>query len=219
MAIDVHRHLGAVERSVEAFERDGKPVRAVVLRRGYDTDIEDLWDALTNAERIPRWFMPVEGDLKQGGRYQLIGNAGGTITSCAPPAALALTWEMRGQVSWVEVQLRPESPERTRLTLRHIAEVTPEGEQFWDQFGPGAVGVGWEGGLLGMALYLANPTADKIDENTFATTPEGRAFFSDSAARWGDAAIAAGQGEEAARTAARNTAAFYTGQPPADAGA
>ncbi len=214
MAIDVHRHLGAVDRSVESFDRDGKPVRAVVLRRSYDADIDDLWNALTSAERIPRWFMPVEGDLTLGGRFQLIGNAGGTITTCNAPAELGLTWEMRGQVSWVEVHLASESQHRTRLTLRHIAEVTPEGAQFWEQFGPGAVGVGWEGGLMGMDLYLVNPTVPKIDANAFGTSQEGLALFRGSAERWGDAAVAAGDSEAAAREAARNTASFYTGQPP-----
>ena len=47
-----------------------------------------LWDACTNAERIPRWFLPVSGDLRLGGRYQLEGNAGGTIERCDPPRSL-----------------------------------------------------------------------------------------------------------------------------------
>ena len=215
MPLDVHQHLGVVHRSVESLEHNGKPARAVVLSRNYNTHIDDLWDALTNAERIPRWFMPIEGSLTLGGRYQLVGNAGGTITECTPPAELGLTWEMQQQVSWVQVRLTKESRDRTRLTLRHIAELTPESEQFWAQFGPGAVGVGWEAGLLGMALYLADPDAKKIDENTFATTPEGLEFFRGSAGQWGDAAIAAGEDVEGARVAARNTAGFYTGQPPA----
>ena len=31
----------------------------------------DLWEALTSAERIPRWFAPVSGDLRLGGRFQV----------------------------------------------------------------------------------------------------------------------------------------------------
>jgi uncharacterized protein YndB with AHSA1/START domain len=211
MTINVGNYLGAVQRSVVALEVEGQPARAVVLTRVYDTDIDDLWDALTHRERIPRWFMPVEGDLRLGGRYQLIGNAGGTITDCAPPSHLGVTWEMQGQVSWVEVRLAKEGVDRTRFTLKHTAHLSP----FWDQYGPGAVGVGWEGGLLGMALYLADPDAEKIDESKFAMSPEGKAFFVGSAEAWGEAAIASGDAPDQARTAARNTAAFYTGQPPA----
>src|SRR5205823_15078446 len=84
MQIDVARVLGLVTRSVRNFEKDGKAASAVTLTRLYDTDVDDLWDAVTSKERIPRWFLPVEGDLRLGGRYQLKGNAGGTITACTP---------------------------------------------------------------------------------------------------------------------------------------
>ena len=82
MNFDVEGHLGAVERSVWSLERDGQPARAVTLSRSYSTAVEDLWDAVTNSERIPRWFLPVSGELEPGGRYQLEGNAGGVITAC-----------------------------------------------------------------------------------------------------------------------------------------
>ena len=85
MEIDIASVLGLVTRSVRPFEKDGRPASAVTLTRLYDTDVDDLWEALTSAERIPRWFLPVEGELKLGGRYQLKGNAGGTITACTPP--------------------------------------------------------------------------------------------------------------------------------------
>ena len=63
MEIEVASVLGLVTRSVRNFEKDGKPATAVTLTRLYDTSVDDLWDALTSRERIPRWFLPVEGDL------------------------------------------------------------------------------------------------------------------------------------------------------------
>lgn len=42
-----------------------------VRKRDYDAPIEELWDALTDPERISRWFLPVSGDYRVGGRYQL----------------------------------------------------------------------------------------------------------------------------------------------------
>ncbi len=57
MRIDPVAYVGAVIREVTVRERDGKPARAVIATRSYDTDITDLWDALTNPERIPRWFL------------------------------------------------------------------------------------------------------------------------------------------------------------------
>ena len=83
--------IGAEFRDVADREWEGKAAKAVIAARVYDTDPDDLWDALTNAERIPRWFSPVTGDLKQGGRYQVQGNAGGTILRCEPARALDLT--------------------------------------------------------------------------------------------------------------------------------
>src|SRR6185437_5583927 len=80
--------LGAEFRQFLNRDHEGKPSRVVVAVRTYDTAPPDLWDALTNRERIPRWFLPIEGDLKLGGRYQLKGNAGGTITRCDTPHAL-----------------------------------------------------------------------------------------------------------------------------------
>src|SRR5262245_17178864 len=134
--------FGVEFRRFENRQHEGRPARVVVAARAYDTDREDLWDALTSRERIPRCFLPIEGELELGGRYQLQGNAGGTITRCDPPRALDLTWEFGGGVSWVTVRLAPEG-ERTLLTLEHIVHVS-DVDEHWARFGPGAVGVGWD---------------------------------------------------------------------------
>jgi uncharacterized protein YndB with AHSA1/START domain len=96
MKINVDRYLGAVTRSVASLERDGKPARAVTLTRAYETTVQDLWDAVTNEERLPRWFLPIRGEFRVGGRYQLEGNAGGEILACEAPTHLAVTWEYDG---------------------------------------------------------------------------------------------------------------------------
>jgi hypothetical protein len=79
--IDIASHLGAVSRVVEDRVHDGQAIRVVIASRAYDTDIEDLWDALTNTERLPRWFAPVEGELKPGG-----GSRRTMPTARLPPA-------------------------------------------------------------------------------------------------------------------------------------
>ena len=56
--------------------RARRPAGAVTLSRGCGTTVDDLWDAVTNRQRIPRWFLPVHGDLEPGGRYRLEGKAG-----------------------------------------------------------------------------------------------------------------------------------------------
>ena len=213
MEFDVEGHIAASGRSVSFLERDGQPAAAVVISRSYATTLEDLWDAVTNAERIPRWFLPVSGELKPGGRYQLESNAGGVITACQPLAHFALTWEFGEDVSWVEVAVSEDRGGLSRLTLTHTAHLS----EHWEEFGPGAVGVGWELGLLGLTIHITQPTEPMPDEAAFATSPDGKAFISRSSDAWAQAAIAAGTAPDAARAAATHTTAFYTGESAAPA--
>ena len=208
--IDVLRYIGAVTREVHTREYEGRPARVVVATCAYDTTIDDAWDAITNPERIPRWFLPISGDLRLGGRYQLQGNAGGQITTCDRPRTLDLTWEFGGQVSWVNLRLAELSDGGTRLRLEHIAHVPDE---FWNQFGPGAVGVGWDLAILGLGRHVeTGATFDPKEAAQWPTTEEGKEFVSRSSEEWCRASISAGTPEQAAREAAGRTTGFYTGQ-------
>ena len=106
-------------------------------------------------------------------------------------------------------------PATRRLTLTHTALLS----EHWGEYGPGAVGVGWELGLMGLSMHIEQPTEPMLDEAEFATSPEGKAFIAGSSKAWAQAAIDAGDEPDAARAAARNTTAFYTGESaePADA--
>ena len=153
--IDVVHQISAVHRTVAGRDLDSGEARTVTMRRTYDATVEEVWDACTNPERIPRWFLPVTGELRVGGRYQLEGNAGGTITACDPPRRFDATWEFGGNVTWiaVEVSAVDDAPSpRTRFTLEHTVPV----DEHWSQYGPGAVGVGWDLGLMGQYLHFAS---------------------------------------------------------------
>jgi len=208
--IDVLRYIGLVTREVHTREYEGRPARALLATCAYDTTIDDLWDAVTNPERIPRWFLPISGDLRLGGRYQLQGNASGRITACDPPRTLDLTWEYGGQVSWVQVRLTELSDGGASLRLEHIAHVP---DDLWNQYGPGAVGVGWDLAMLGLGRHLGTgATIDPKQAAEWPATEDGKVFVSRSSEEWGRASIAAGTPEAAAREAAGRTTAFYTGQ-------
>lgn len=210
--MDVTHEIRAVERQTgPGTIPAGEPGRVVTLTRAFATDPADLFDACTNAERIPRWFLPVTGELREGGRYQLEGNAGGTVERCDPPRSFAATWEFGGAVSWIEVTFRALDDGRSELKLVHTMGLDDGGH--WDRFGPGAVGVGWELGLLGLSLFVAGGGVERpaLSEEEMATSPEGQAFIRASAEGWGEAAIAGGEDAGQARTAAARTAAFYTG--------
>ena len=89
---DILEQLHAVSRETGARRVDGADTRTIVIRRRYDAPIDDVWDAITDPGRIARWFLPVSGDLRLGGSYQIEGNAGGEIVRCEPPHLLAVTW-------------------------------------------------------------------------------------------------------------------------------
>src|SRR3954467_2893099 len=120
---DLIAELERVRRACGSQTAAGGPAHVVELRRVYDAPVADVWDACTNPERIPRWFLPVTGDLRLGGRYQLEGNAGGTVEGCEPPPRFRATGGFGGGVSWIEVRLSAEAPDRTRLKLAHTAPV------------------------------------------------------------------------------------------------
>lgn len=204
--------LGLEICRVEEREHEGKAALVGVAIRTYDTSVEDLWEALTTPERLVRWFLPVEGDLKVGGRYQLKGNAGGTITRCEAPEALDLTWEFAGGVSWVRVRLAPEG-KKARLTLEHIAHTDAIGKEHLEKYGPGATGVGWDLALHGLGRHLVAGGA-ALDAAAFQAWPqsaEGKAFIRARGEAWAEAYIAAGAEPERARAQAERTIAFYTG--------
>jgi hypothetical protein len=131
---------------------------------------------------------PISGDLRLGGRDQLEGNAGGTIRSCEPPRHLAVTWEFGGGRSWVDVWLDTHG-ERTTLRLEHAALVDDLAQ--FDEYDPGAIGIGWDLSLLGLG--------------------EHQAFVRGSSAAWCRADIASGTPVEHAEAAAARASAFYTG--------
>jgi uncharacterized protein YndB with AHSA1/START domain len=204
--------FGTEFRRVEERDHQGKPALVGVAIRIFDTTVDDLWEAITTPQRLARWFLPVEGDLTLGGRYQLKGNASGTITRCDPPEALDLTWEFAGGTSWVNLRLTA-AGEKARLTLEHIAHKDGIGEEHLKKYGPGATGVGWDLALHGLKQHLGNPAValDPAAFEAWTLSNEGKAFVRSSGEAWGEAYIACGANPDEARAQAEQTIAFYTG--------
>ncbi len=198
-------HLGAVERSLTTTTRDGRSMHVLTVSRTYEAAPDEVWAALTTPERLPRWFLPVSGDLKVGGRYQLEGNAGGEILACEPGRHLSISWIFGEQESWVEVMLSG-ADERTELRLQHTLPT----DAHWEQFGPGAVGIGWELGLMGLAEHLADATFTPPPPDQL---PDLSDYMKQSSSGWGETDIAAGTDPEQARAAAGRCLAAYTGSP------
>ncbi|GAA3065038.1 SRPBCC family protein [Actinokineospora globicatena] len=181
--IDIAAQIGATGR--EVTEADG--LVRVLLTRDYDAAPADVWDALTDPERLLRWFLPITGDLGVGGRFQLEGNAGGEILHCEPPTRLKVTFG--DATSLVEVRLVESGP-RTRLELEHTVPVAFAGSAAGSLF----VGPGWDGAVLGLALYLAGEIAD--DPVAAANSLQTQRFNLASIEAWVAASTGAATAEE-----------------------
>ena len=179
--IDIARHLSAVHREVTASP-ETETVR-VLLRRSYDAEIDDVWSALTDPERVRRWFLPLTGDLRVGGSFQLEGNAGGDILDCEPPRLL-LRVTFGGPTSIVELRLTSDA-ERDAATVLELDHSVPL-EMAGSAAGALYVGPGWDGAVMGLGLFLAGELIE--DPVAMANSLEVQEFSLQSLRLW--AAIA-----------------------------
>lgn len=176
---DIMDDLAAVHRKTSDAKTPVGPGKTVLLRRTYAADSADVWDALTTGERISRWFLPISGDPRLGGRYQFEGNAGGEVLACEPPSLLRLSWEM--------------------------------GEPGPDTFSE--VGVGWDLGLLGLVMYLANGVGMTPEErDSYGQRQQARDYLIASSQAWGVAHTDSGMDAHTAAAAVAATTGFYV--PP-----
>lgn len=171
--------LDAIGRAVRT---EGESV-VVELVRSYDADLDDVWSALTEPDRLARWFSTVTGDLREGGTFQITGNASGEILRCERPTWLSLTFG--GPDSVVDLRLTPDG-DRTTLVLSHAVPLAMA------QSGAGALypGPGWDGALLGLAIHLRGGVIG--DPFEAANTPEVIEFNKGSIERWTAAVEASG---------------------------
>jgi uncharacterized protein YndB with AHSA1/START domain len=182
--IDLVSQLTAVHRDVVERETGGEKGIGVVLRREYDAPIEDVWDAVTDPDRLRRWFLPVSGDLRVGGTFQLEGNAGGEVLRCEPPRLLRVSWG--GPTSLVDLRLSAGAAGGTSVELEHTVPL--------DIAGSGAgglyVGPGWDLTLLGLGGYLRGEVVE--DPVAWDGSPEVRDYSARTIDAWAAAVEASG---------------------------
>ena len=104
---------------------DGKGV--VRIEDRYDTDVDDLWAALTDPGRLARWYGQVEGDLRPGGEFRLYIESAdlegtGRVEACEPPRRLLVTTRETDE-SWRKGRGAPPYDEVIEATL------TADGDQ------------------------------------------------------------------------------------------
>ncbi|WP_405057095.1 SRPBCC family protein [Kribbella sp. NBC_01505] len=185
--IDILEHINAVQREAG---RSGEDV-TVLMRRSYRAEPEEVWDALTDPQRLGRWMWPTTGDFRIGGTFALRDMAGGDILECEPPKRLKVTYG--GSNSLVEIRLQPGTKGVTELELEHVVTDSP------DPALSGAlnVGPGWDGALLALALYVEGRLPADNDPIAFQDSAEMLKFNEQSVRSWLEVVRSTGRMAEA----------------------
>lgn len=141
---------GTVTGSLHAVE--GKANIRVEGR--FTTDINDLWSAVSDPERLARWVVRVDGDLRLGGmfyaRFTSSWEGPGRVDVCEPPRRLLVTMEPGDdEQTVIEAELFAEGSQ-TRLVVQE------RGLSLEDAFGHGA---GWQAHVEDLGIYLAGEPA------------------------------------------------------------
>lgn len=180
---DMLEELAAAHRAVGRRAGQDGEVVAVQLRRSYDAEPADVWDAVTDPDRLARWFSPVSGELRLGGTFQVEGNAAGEVLQCAPPEHFRVTWG--GPTSLVDVRLTADG-DGTVVELEHSVPIEIA------QSGAGAlfVGPGWDVGVLALGLFLHGEGIG--DPAAWESSPEVQRYSAGVIDAWSEVALASG---------------------------
>lgn len=190
---DTGAELDAVIRHLR---RDPETV-TVILRRDFPAAHDAVWDALTDPDQLRQWFSPVTGEFYEGGNYQIEGNASGEIRECRPREHFMLTFG--GPESLLTVELAYAGDDTT-VQFTHGVPISMAGS------GAGAfyVGPGWDGALLGLAMFLRD---DEIgDPVEMADSAEIIEFNKASIDRWHAVIEPSGTADEEEIAAGREAA-------------
>jgi uncharacterized protein YndB with AHSA1/START domain len=211
---DVLDELAAAHRTMGTGSLPAGEAYTIEVRRRFDAQVDDVWDAITSPERLSRWLKPITGDLQVGGTFEFDGGEHGDILRCEPPRLLRVSWlfgpdaDAWPGTSEVQVRLTPGPTGDTEFELVHAAAV---GEPMFPTYGPGAGGVGWDLHILALARFLADD--EPLEHEEFQTSPAGREFSQRSAAAWGEAHLAACGEPGQVAAAVEATTQFYAPTP------
>lgn len=115
----------------------------------YDTDIEDLWSAVTEPARLARWVAEVAGDLRLGGafdaRFTSSWEGPGRVDVCEPPRRLLVTMSPgEADSTVIEAVLAPDG-DATTLVVEERGFPLDE---------LAAHGAGWQAHVEDLATHL-----------------------------------------------------------------
>ena len=159
---DSHAWRGPVGTLSEGGDGTG----TVRMEDLFDTTVDDLWSALTTADRLARWIGVVTGDLRLGGTFHAHFTSGwegmGRVEVCRRPERILLAMAPGApDETQVEVTLAP-AGERTRLVIEE------RGVPIGDLAGYGA---GWQAHVEDLGAHLAGGTPQDWRARWLELTP------------------------------------------------
>ena len=146
--------LTATERQVSCIG-DAKVAR---LRRHFDFSHQEIWNACTDRDQLPRWFAEVSGDLQEGATLKFDVGAPCKVTSrilrCEPSNRLLLTWSYPGRdIDEIDFRLAADG-DGAVVELEHRSG---DKTDWW--FGAGS---GWEYALLRLTVLLSGGDPTRV---------------------------------------------------------
>lgn len=217
----------AVRRGLEIDEQIHEGRRRVRAVLALTTNITlapaRLWPLLTRPRDLARWYGPVTGELREGGRFTAPDGATGRVLRVAEPHRIGLTWrraparEEAGSPAPEEdpllIRLDPEDDGTTLLVVRHTALL--DAEEF-ERSGPGVLALDWELALLALAAHTDGWRATcqesvPVPTSAWLRSPLGAAYLRAWSVRWAAESLAAGVDEAIARRGESETVRRYLG--------
>jgi uncharacterized protein YndB with AHSA1/START domain len=153
------------DRPIGTLRREGS-TGVVRMEDHFDTDPDDLWDAVTSPSRLARWIAEIEGDLRVGGGFVATFTSGwhgpGRVDACERPHRLLVT-------------MRPGCDDETTIE----ALIRPEGAGAWlvvEERGLplseyAVHGAGWQAHLEDLATYLRDEPCTEWRQRWLELTP------------------------------------------------
>ena len=139
------------EPTVEGTLHSLDGMGVVRMKSRYATDINDLWSAITEPQRLARWYGKVDGDLRVGGEFTatVFGSGWdgrGRIDECVPPRKLEVTeWEEEGSEAGVTAELVTDGDATILVIERRAIPL----DLLW------AYGCGWQTHVEDLGAHLA----------------------------------------------------------------
>jgi uncharacterized protein YndB with AHSA1/START domain len=86
-------------------------VGVVRIEERFNADIDEVWSALTEPERLARWYGEIEGELRVGGAYRARLHASGwegtgRVEDCEPPRRFVVVSRGLNEANEVSTEVR-----------------------------------------------------------------------------------------------------------------